>query len=156
MAHRGKHYPLYLRRDLQMQLQDNNWGVPLRYDLTLATFQGTVGIVLSNTTHRLSTPLDVGPGVIEWYSSPISIGARTIQIVLIVGVDGNPQRNAVSFEVRDLAAGVLGRSGPFIQTAHPLNFATRQHNISPLVVDTPGVFTQTNFGLDDSYIAVGY
>jgi len=156
MAHRGKFYPLALRRDWQIQSQGNSFGVAEQYLFKFEHWVGSVGSVLDSTTRLLSNPTDAAGPTLEWKSAPITIGARTVTVVLISNVSGSPQVNNFWFELRQLGGPLLAKSGFFQKFAHPCQIGGRQHNVSPMVLETPGVITQVNDASSDTYTAKGY
>lgn len=110
MAHKGKHYPLAWRRDLNLNSSTNRFGLAQFYKFSKCDSTGTIGNFMS--VRFVTRIKDQGPIVPwnQWQSEWQDIGPYLIRVTLKLDQIVSSTYRKFSLEIEDYVSGLLFRS----------------------------------------------
>lgn len=109
MAHIGRFYPVHFRRDLNLDLTNNNRGYAKYYVAGCNGLAGIIGAYLVNNLVRCLAVEELTFKLAKWKSANIVHGGRTFHYELTVTTAMGFPDNAIRIEVIDHAFGMVLR-----------------------------------------------
>jgi hypothetical protein len=101
MAHLGKSWPLHFRRDLGLQITNNNRSWPQAYTVRWQQTFGTVGQHMAEKTWLIPVDFEVPSGRM-FYRTPFqTVGPKSVRVEVDLGISGNPQNYSGTLRVLD-------------------------------------------------------
>lgn len=138
MAHKGKAYPVALRRDVSLNVRTYRFALASQYDITFIGTDGTVGGPMSGLVVRVTEAPDPSPILIRWNSVQMHISGHDVTIRVDAEVSGLPQQNFMRCSCVDSTLGVIWQTRGIMVVGDggPANFGY----IGGVLTQTPGLF----------------
>jgi hypothetical protein len=138
MAHKGKAYPVALRRDVSLNTPTYRFALPHQYDITSIGTAGTVGGPMSGLVVRVTEKPDPSPILIRWDSVQMHISGHDVTIRIDAEVSGSPAQNFLRCSCVDATLGIIWqtRGTVVVGSGGPCNF----NYVGNVLIQTPGLF----------------